>query len=409
MRLHLRLAWRNVWRHRRRSVIVVLAIGLTMAMMMFYDGLVTGFEQAIYGNAIRVLGGNLQVHAEGYAASLDRAPLLPLPDDRAPIEAALAQPQVTAASRRIVTGGLASNRTGAFAVSIVGLEPELELPVNLVAQKVASGRFLKADDQDVVYIGRGLAEAMEVQVGDRITLAGRATHSQMRQRTLTVVGIYDVGLADIEKRSAYVSLAEAQALYGLEGQSTEIIITLEAIGQEGAVQRALRPALAGYEITAWDANFPELASAMRTKGGAMNIFSVIILLVVGISLLNLLLMAVYERTREIGLLGALGFRPGQISWLFLLEGVLMGLMGVAMGVSLGLLINVTLGRVGMDYTQFTSLTEYMALISGRIYPSLGLEKLPGRTLTVVIISLLASFYPARQAARREPAEALHYV
>src|SRR5512147_1168962 len=118
MKLYLRLAWRNVWRHRRRTLIIILAIGLTLAMMMMYDGLIVGFNNAIYGNAIRVLGGNIQIHAAGYREKIDSNPLLPLPDDEAALAAARSQPQVTSATRRITTGGLLTNREGAFPVSI---------------------------------------------------------------------------------------------------------------------------------------------------------------------------------------------------------------------------------------------------------------------------------------------------
>ena len=184
MRLFLRLAWRNIWRHRRRTVIVVLSIGLTLSMMMMYDGMMAGFQQGIFGNAIRVLGGNIQVHATGYLNEFDQKPLLPLVDDALVVKAALAQPNVIAASRRINTGGLASNRIGAFAVEIIGIEPEQELPVSLSAQHVAAGKFLTSADKDVLFIGKGLADAMRVAVGDRIPLAGRATHDQMRTRTM---------------------------------------------------------------------------------------------------------------------------------------------------------------------------------------------------------------------------------
>src|SRR5512139_1101217 len=123
MKLYLRLAWRNVWRHRRRTLIVVLAMGFGLAMMMMYDGLITGFNQAIYGNAIKVLGGNIQVHAAGYRMKADQTPILPLGDDQVIVNAAIAQPQVVAATRRIRTGGLASSKEGAFAVGIIGIEP----------------------------------------------------------------------------------------------------------------------------------------------------------------------------------------------------------------------------------------------------------------------------------------------
>jgi ABC-type lipoprotein release transport system permease subunit len=409
MRLYLRLAWRNIWRHRRRTFIVVLSIAMVLAMMMLYDGIVAGFEQSIYANAIKVLGGNIQIHANGYREKADSTPLLPINSDQEALTAALAQPQVVAASRRINTSGLATNRKGAFPISIIGIEPEKELPVSLVAQNVSAGRYLTSDDQDMIFIGQGLADAMEIQVGDRITLVGRATHDQMRQRTMTVVGIYDVGMREIEKRTLYISLAEAQDLYGLTGQSTEVVVSLAKLGQEPAVLSALRSALPGDEIDSWQTNFPEMASALSTKGGVMNVFSVIMMIIAGIGILNLLLMAVYERTREIGLLGAMGLKPRQIALLFILEGTFMGLVGVAAGVILGLLINVILGRVGLDYSQFSSLTEYTALITGRVYPTLGVDKLLGRSLTVAIIAALASFYPAREAAQREPAEALHYV
>jgi ABC-type lipoprotein release transport system permease subunit len=409
MRLFLRLAWRNVWRHRTRTMIIVLAIGLGLAMMMLYDGLITGFDQAIYGNAIRVLGGNIQVHAQGFRVKADQTPLLPLADDQAVVKTALAQPEVLAATRRINTGGLASSREGAFAVSITGIEPEKETEVNLAAQHVISGRYLTADDGDMIFIGKGLADAMDARVDDRITLTGRATHNQMRRRTMTVVGIFDLGMPDIEKRTIYISLSEAQDLYGLTGQSTEVAISLKRLGQEAVVIAALKPDLPGYEIESWETNFPELQQTINTKTGVMNVFSVIIMLIAGIGILNLLLMAIYERTKEIGLLGAMGLKPNQIAYLFILEGTLMGCVGVAVGVVLGLIVNGILMRVGLDYSGFSSLTSYMALVNERIYPSWGMEKIFGRALMIVIISALAAFYPAREAAQREPAEALHYV
>lgn len=409
MRLYLRLAWRNLWRHRRRTVIVAVAIGGTMAMMMWYDGLISGFNEAIYGNAIRVLGGNIQIHAAGYGAEVNQLPLLPLANDQALVQAAQAQPQVLSAARRINTGGMATTREGAFGVTIVGVEPEQELPVSLVAQKVSAGRYLAADDQDMVYIGQGLATAMGVGVGDRFTLAGRAMHQEMRSRTMTVAGIYDIGMPDIEKRTIYITLGEAQSLYGLDGQVTEIAISLKQIGEEPAVMNTLRPSLAGAEIVSWQTSFPELEQALATKGGAMNVFSVIIMVIVGIGILNLLLMAIYERTREIGILGALGLKPYQISILFVLEGVLMGVVGVAAGVVLGLLINGVLRQVGLDFAQYSGISSYMALISDKIYPAWGVDKLLQRTLTVLIITALAALYPAREAAQREPSEALHYV
>ncbi|UCH59553.1 MAG: ABC transporter permease [Anaerolineales bacterium] len=409
MSLYLRLAWNNVWRQRRRTIIIVVAIALGLMMMMFYDGLVIGFNQAIYGNAIKVLGGNIQVRAEGYRLVADQYPLLPLADDQAVVKAALSDPKVLSATRRIITGGLISSVEGAFAVSITGIEPEAEYPVNLAAQNVISGKYLTAGDGDVIFIGKGLADAMGVKVGDRVAMTGRSVHEQMRRRTMTVAGIYDLGMAEIEKRTVYISLGEAQNMFGLEGQSTEVAIMLKQLGQEAPVVAGLQASLPGYDIASWEVNFPELQNAIGTKGGVMNIFSVVIMLIAGLGILNMLLMAVYERTREIGILGALGLRPSRISLLFILEGTLIGLVGVAAGIALGLLLNGILMQVGIDYTSFSSVTTYTALITERIYPAWGVDKLLQRAVTVAIISALAALVPAREASRNEPAEALHYV
>jgi putative ABC transport system permease protein len=409
MKLYLRLAWRNMWRHRRRTLLIVLAMGFGLCLMMWYDGLVDGFYQAIYGNAIKVLGGNIQVHAEGYRSSSGQKPLLPLADDAQVLAAARSQPAVVVASRRINTGGLASSREGAFAVGITAIEPEVEQAVNLAGQNVVAGRNLTADDGDSILIGKGLADAMGVWAGDRITLTGRSAHEEMRRRTMTVVGIYDLGIAEVEKMSVYVTLAEAQTLYDLPGQSTEVAVFLEQVGNEDKVIAALEPGLPGYEIDSFKDSYPELQYALATKGKAMDVFSVIILGIAAIGILNLLLMAVYERTREIGVLGALGLKPRQISLLFILEGTMIGLVGVGLGVILGLALNGMLRMVGLDFSAFSSMSSYTALITDRIYPSWGVGKLLSRALTVAIIAALAAVIPAREAAQRDPAEALHYV
>ena len=409
MQLYLRLAWRNIWRHRRRTIIIVIAMGMTMALMMWYDGLMNGFTDAIYGNAVKVLGGNIQVHAAGYRAQASSTPLLPLADPQAVIKAAEANPLTLGATQRINTGGLVTSREGAFSVGITGIEPEKELSVNIIGQNVKAGRNLTSSDMDNILIGKGLADAMSVQVGDRITLVGRAQHDQMRQRTMTVIGIYDLGIPDLEKQTVYISLGEAQSLYDLPGQSTEVAIFLKQLGEENAVINSMKPVLPGYEVESFEANYPDLASAINGKNSVMDIFSVIIIGIAGVGILNLLLMAVYERTREIGMLGAMGLKPAQISLLFMLEGIMIGLVGIAVGIVLGLTINGILMKVGLDFSSLTQAASYMALMKGRAYPTWGTEKLVMRASVVAIISVLASLIPAIEAGRREPAEALHYV
>lgn len=409
MVLYLKLAWRNVWRQRRRTFLIAVGMGVVMALLVFYDGIIGGFEQAIYGNAIQLLGGNVQVHAPGYNEKAGRKPLLALENPDAVVQAAESHPEVVIASKRIVTGGLVTNREGAFAVSIIGVEVEKESKITPVAETIMQGRYLNVNDGDLIVIGQGLATAMEVEVGDRITMVGNSTHEQTRQRTMTIVGIYDVGVPSVEKNTIYVSLGEAQQLFGLDGEVTEVVVSLKQIGQEASVVSAINRSVPGYEVESWETSIPELKETLEMKTGVMGVFGVFMLGIAAIGILNLLMMAVFERTREIGIIGALGLKPREITLLFLLEGILIGVMGAVLGAILGTMINGILGVVGLDYSQFADLTEYTALISSNIYPQLVPMKVLQHAITVAAIAALAALYPALEASRREPAEALHYV
>jgi ABC-type lipoprotein release transport system permease subunit len=212
-----------------------------------------------------------------------------------------------------------------------------------------------------------------------------------------------------EKNMLYISLAEAQSLYGLSGKSTEVQVNIKQLGNEPAVVNALVPLLPGYEVESWEQSYPEWKTTIARKDSVMNVFGVIIIAIAGIGILNLLLMAIYERTREIGLLGAMGLKPRQIAALFILEGTLIGVVGAVAGAALGMIFNLIFGQIGFDYSSYADIADYMALITGKIYPTLGVENLFSRMMSVIVISTLAAWIPAQEASRREPAEALHYV
>lgn len=404
----LRMSWRNVWRNWRRTVIAVIAIALGLAFLIFFDGMMSGATEAIYGNAVRLMGGNIQVHAPGYREKARRLPLLPLDNPDEIIQAATSQPNVVNASARIKTSGMVSSHEGTFPVAIIGVEPEKEAPISFIAENISQGRNLVAEDEDNILIGTALAESLEVGIGDRITLIGKATHDQLRRRTMTVVGIYDLGITDAEKGTVYITLNEAQILYELPGQSTEVVIYLKSVGQEVPVIDSIQALLPTYEFDSWDVVDPSMRQTMEMESEIMSGFGFIIILIAGVGILNLMLMAVFERTREIGLLGAMGLKQRQIMVLFLLEGIWIGVMGALLGCLIAGPVNAYFERAGMPWTteEYSSLN---ALMGDRIFFDASLELLMQRALVVLIIAALASLYPAWQASKKEPAEALHYV
>ncbi|MCB9432438.1 MAG: ABC transporter permease [Ardenticatenaceae bacterium] len=409
MNQYVKMAWRNVWRNWRRTLIATVAIVLGLILLIFMDAAIRGSDQAIYGNAVRLYGGNVQVHAPGFRDRSSRLPLLPLDNADIVIEKVLSKPNVVAVAKRINTGGMVSNREGAYPVSITAIQPESEVAVSLIAANIVAGRFLQGDDEDNILIGQEMATLLNVTVGDRVTLLGQRKDQSMRQRTMTIVGIYSLGLGDAEKGLVYINLPTAQRLYNLREQETEVTITLDAVGQENAFIASLSPELPNYEIDSFDTLRPEIRETLATKGAATAVIGFIVLLMASIGILNLMLMAAYERTREMGVLAALGMKGRQIMGLFLLEGMFIGVVGGILGCFLSWLLVVAMGQVGLDLSYAEGTGDITALIGNRLYPSIPLENIFFYGVAVVVIASLASLVPAWQASHNEPAEALHHI
>lgn len=409
MRTLTQLAWRNVWRNWRRTVIALVAIVLGLILLLFLDAMIKGSDQAIFGNAVRLYGGNIQVHAPGFRERASRLPLLPLADADAVVHAARGLPNVVAATRRIRTSGIASGREGSHGVAIIGVEPDLEAAVSIIAENMAVGRYLLPGEGDAVVIGRGLADLVGVDVGDKVGLLGRSRNEDLRSRNLVVVGIFDLGMEEAEQGMVFITLPEAQSLYRLPAQATEVAITLDVVGREPAAMAALTPALPGYEVDSWQTLRPEIQQTLETKLVFTSFIGLVVLLIACIGILNLLLMAVFERTREMGVLAALGMKGRHITILFLLEGTLIGAVGAVLGCGLGGFLVWLVGQVGIDFTFAAGMGEITALMGSRLYPSITLADIAGRGVAVVFIAALASLYPAWQASRKQPAAVLHHV
>ncbi len=405
----IKLAWRNMWRNWRRTAIALVAIVLGLILLLAFDGLIKGSDQAIFGNAVRLYGGNLQVHASGFRAKANRLPLLPLDNADAVIQAAHAQPNVVAATKRIATAGIVSSHGNALPVAITAIEPAIEMRLSLQAEHITQGRFLSDEDGDAIFIGQGLAERLHVGLGDNVILLGRSKNELMRQHTMTIVGIYDLHTPDVEKGSVFIPLIDGQTLYNLRGQATEVAIFLQQVGTEDSVMSALQAQLPNEEVDSWQTLRPEIRQTLDSKLAFTSFIGLVVLIIAGIGILNLMLMAVFERTREMGVLAALGMKGRQIMGLFLLEGTFIGVVGAIIGCGLGALLIGWLAQVGIGLPDASGMGEVVALLGDRLYPTVTPADLLSRGLLVIVIAAIASLYPAWQASRQEPAQALHHV
>ncbi|GAB4432062.1 MAG: lipoprotein-releasing ABC transporter permease subunit [Anaerolineae bacterium] len=405
----IKMAWRNMWRNWRRTIIATIAIVLGLLLLIFMDALMKGSDQAIFGNAVRLYGGNVQIHGPGFRDRASRLPLIPLDDADTVVEIVREQPDVVAVTRRINTGGMVSSREASYPVSITAIQPEAEAPVSLVAENISQGRFLAPEDGDTILISQEMATLLNVGVNDRVTLLGKRKDESLRQRSMTVVGIFDLGLGDAEKGLVYINLPTAQTLYNLRGQETEVAVTLTQVGMEENLIAGLQPELPGYEVDSFDTLRPEIRDILEQKSAFIAVIGFIVLLMAGIGILNLMLMAVYERTREMGVLASLGMKGRQVMGLFLLEGVFIGVIGAVVGCTLSWLLVLAVGQVGIDYSMAEGTGDITALIGSRLYPYIPVANVLYYGVATVIIAALASLVPAWQASRREPAESLHHI
>lgn len=410
---YIKLAWRNTWRNWRRSLIATVAIVLSMFLLIFFQAFMDGMDQSIYGNTVRLYGGNVLIHAPGYREKSTRLPMLPVKDVDAVLAAVRDQPNVVAASRRINTGGLISNRDASHAVNITAIEPDIEAPISLAAENLVAGRFLTSEDGDNIVIGQELANHLNVTVGDRISLLGRRKDESMRQRSMIVVGIFNLGLGEAEKSLVFINLPTAQTLYNLRGEVTEVAVIMEKIGEEDALIDNVAPKFPNHEVDSIYTLRPEFREALDIDRVIGILLGGIMLLMGAIGILNLMLMAIFERTREMGVLAAMGMKGHQIMGLFVLEGAFIGLVGAVIGCVFTWLLIAWIGRTGIDfsgmYTDLDEAGELYALMGTVLYPAISTITIIIYGIAAVIVAALAALFPAWQASRREPAESLHYV
>ena len=410
MKKYIKMAWRNMWRNWRRTGIAMIAIVLGLILLVFMDGLYGGYDEAIFANAVRLYGGNLQIHTPGFRDRAHRAPLLPVKDADQVVQTAMAHPEVLLASKRIKTGGTIKERGEIMPVTITGIQPSVEAPISLIAENIVAGRFLQDNDEDMIVIGKGLADELDVGVGDRITLAGKRKNESMRQRTMTVAGIFNLGLKDAEKGMVFISLTEAQSLFNLRDQTTEVTVSLHTVGMEDQVIGELQADLQDYEVDSWLTLNPEFRQVMDLSQQVTGIFGLIVVMIACIGILNLMMMAVFERTREMGVLAALGMKGRQVMGLFLLEGAMIGAVGAAVGCTLGWLAMLTFNQTGgYDMSSYTDMGEIYALMGDAFFATIDPVGIVQQGFIIVVMAVLASLIPAWQASRKEPAEALHHT
>ena len=406
MNLLLRLASRNLWRNRRRTFLTLSAMIVSLALLTLALGVFSGMLVDILSSTTEQYYGHLVIHAGGYLEdrdlyknfSADPELLQRLQQDRA----------VKGVSERLRGFGLVSHAGNSYPAELLGIHPTLEKSVTNLNSQLIAGEFLTAEDDEGAVIGASLAQKLSVVPGDELIFVTQAADGSIGNDLLVVRAIFRTGHSGHDNSLILVPLRWLQRVMVLKGKIHEIAVAVQDPLQAASAARRLSSLLpSGLEATDWGKLLPEMREAIASFDVSRFIFAIILYFATGLGILNTVFMSVMERTREFGILMALGLRPGQIRNLVLLESLLLGLLGTLLGLILGLLLSGYMALVGIDLSSWiTPVTYAGGTIQPRLRTIFEQRNFIDPAFMLLLVSLLAGLLPARRAARLQPVAAI---
>lgn len=397
----IKLAFRDLGRNRRRSFFSALALGLGMALLLVMAAILEGELRDALNTTIRLESGHLQVQAASYEASrtsLKWEDLIDNPDQVAAQISGMAP--VVEATPRLVASGIISIGDQTTGVRVLGIVPSAAANAPY-RDGMVSGSWLQADDRGGVLISQAIADKLRLGAGDELQLLVNTSNGTVDQQAFTVRGIYSTHTPGFDDRTIFMPLSKAQAMTQTEGHASLIFVLLKNQDQAGAVAAAIQGP--GFKTVTWEQANALMLEVESFAGAYMAVLYLIVLGVTASVIVNTLIMAVFERTREIGILASLGMKSRQIMGMFFAESTFLAMGGILIGLAIGLPLVVYVSNYGI-YIGNMGITG--VLLGERIY---GYLTFPAAALLVVaafVVSLLAGLYPALIAARMEPVEAL---
>jgi putative ABC transport system permease protein len=402
---YLSMAYRDLVRNGRRSALTALAVALGLVVVFAFSSLIDGMLETIVADSIRLSSGHLQIRNENYdasKASLKSQDLLEKGDEWAAQAESLAG--IQSAAPVLWSGGLISTPGESIGIQIVGIDPEdaFHAPIR---DGIVAGEYLSAGDRGKILVGKILADQMGITVGQRVSVAASDANGLGQEGIFTVAGLIDTGFPSIDQHRIIMPMTQAQAFSGVGDRFSSLVLILD--DQEDTALIAGKVQVPDTQIVTWE----DLNSLILESVGTGMVFYYIlygiVFLAVAVLIANTLLMSVFARAREIGILASLGMRSRQILGLFFVEGILLALFGIALGWVLGMGVVAYMTYVGFSIPAETAtMVEGMAFgstIKGGFAP---VQFIILSLLLLVIVALVA-LYPAWYASRMEPVEAIH--
>ncbi len=403
-----KLAWRNLWRNKLRTGIVLGAIVFGLVGVTGSMGFMSGFSQNMIENAILWQTSHVQVHATGYPDDPDVTHTLP--HQQQVLDILDSHPHIEHWSSRHIVNGMISSARSARGIKINGIVPTDEQNITPIHQSVTDGEWLDEKGRNPILVSEKTADRLNLRVGSKIVLTFTDIHGEVTGAAFRVRGLFKTPNTGFDDGNTYVRKGDLNKLTGASSDHEIAMISSSIDGAE-LVAQSIRDQLKqqGIDEQLTVREWAVIQPMLKTMVESMAVFNVVFLVIfvaaMAFGIVNVLLMSVFERTQEFGVLMAVGMDKSKIRRLIVLESGLMGSVGAGIGIALSLLTNGWLARSGLDLGSFSDGLSAFGLDSV-IYPSINSQDYLMTLSTIVIVSLIAGLYPARQILKQKPADAM---
>ncbi len=399
------MAWRNLWRQPTRTALSLLTMALAAALLVFMLSFQLGVYDTMKANTLKIFDGFAQIQPPGYADDPDIRKTIAEPEKLA--AEAVGIPGVTAAAPRATTYVILANGDLSYGAAIEGVDAQKEQTVSTLAATVHQGRPLKPGDSDTIILGDALARDLKLSLGDHVTLLGSAVDGTVAADSLTLVGIFHTGIGDLDRQIAEMPLARFQETFALGDAANVIALAGPSLASVNGALPALGRLAPAHKLAVedWGGLQPALKQAITLDFSTSMLWYVSLVVVVVFIILNTLLMSVLERTREFGMLLAVGMRPGLVGRMLWLELILLAVIGTAIGIAIGGGLALWFEHAGIVFGGMEGLMAQWGL-PGRLYPTLSLVSATVGPVVIVLSVAIAGLFPVRRINRLEPVAAM---
>ena len=401
-----KIAWRSIWRNKLRSSVVIFAIASGLLGGLFSSAWMNGMAMQRVKNTFAFEIGHVQMHHKDYAQNMDVKKTIV--DTRKKMAELSAMEGIKAVTQRLRINGMAATANKNLGVNIIGVDPVAEKQVFELYQRIdsSSGNFFDNEGKNPIVISKALAKELNAKLRSKIVLTFQDFNGEITGAAFKVVGLYKTDNSPWDKMHVFVKNSDLGSVLEVpDDQSHEIVLLLDDYEQAVVVAGQLQDKNPGTRVEDWAEISPYLSMMSGYMDTMMGLFMAIILGALGFGIVNTMLMVVLERTRELGMLMAIGMTKKRIFAMIMLETVFLALVGGILGELLSVLSIAHFGNTGIDLTFVAEGMEAVGY-SAITYPVLEGYRYVQITVLVVITGILASVYPALKALKLHPAEAI---